>query len=392
MGIYNRSIQIPGFSFFLFGPRGTGKSTWLKQNFKSALYLNLNLSRDFLPLARDSAHIHDLLTGMEAVSSERIQWCVIDEIQKLPTLLSELQETLSEPDQKVKFAFSGSSARKLKRIETNLLAGRARVRRLFPLVSEELGFDIDIESILKFGNLPLIHTLKNKEDKIDYLDSYAQTYLNEEIKQEAVVRKLEPFVRFLSVSSLLNGQIWNVSEISRDVGVARTTVEGYLSILIDTLIVDRIEGFKLQAKVKEKSNPKFYFFDPGVVRALSSRLHQPLDAYEKGYLLETWILNELQAFASYNKTGGKVHYWGTPSQIEVDFIYTSHSRAFGIEIKNSKEWRSGYNKGLNALMNEKKIIRGIGLYRGNRVINSGGITVYPILDFLKKLWKDEIFI
>ena len=382
---FNRQFKAPRFSYFLFGPRGTGKSTWIIKEYGTEAYLNLNKATDFFPLSKDPSILKSL------IKDQNSDWFIIDEIQKLPGLLDEIQELMTDPEIKVKFILTGSSARKLKSINVNLLAGRARVRNFFTLTSQELDFNFNIDHILKYGALPQVHQLKDENDKIDYLESYTQTYLNEEIKQEAIIRKLEPFIRFLDVSALMNGQIWNNSEIAREVGVARTTIEGYLAVLIDTLIARRIEGFRPRAKVKEKSNPKFYYFDAGVVRALRSRLREPLDSLERGYLFETWILNELEAYISYHRTGSKVMYWETPQHNEVDFIYQRGNSSYGIELKSAKEWKREFNLGLQTLIQEKKIKSGLGIYRGERTLTFEGIKVYPVMEFLKKMWKDQLF-
>ena len=382
---FTRSLKAPNQSFFLFGPRGTGKSTWLKSSFKAPLYINLHSSKDYLDLVKNPALLRDLIQAADK------KWVAIDEIQKLPLLLDEIQEIMGDDSFKVQFILTGSSARKLKKKNSNLLAGRARLRNFFPLTSEELGYDFNVDELLKYGCLPTIHQLSKHQDKVDYLFSYAQTYLNEEIRQEAVVRQLEPFIRFLDVSSLLNGQIWNCSEIARDVGVARTTVEGYLSILLDTLIAEKVEGFRPQAKVKEKSNPKYYYFDSGVVRALSGNLNESLSAYEKGYLLETWILHELRAFSSYKMKMAQFSYWDIPQKAEVDFIVKVGARRFGIEIKYSKEWKTSFNDGLNVLLEKKHIQQGFGVYQGERELKQGAVRIFPLKIFLRKLWNEELF-
>jgi predicted AAA+ superfamily ATPase len=308
----------------------------------------------------------------------------------LPELLDEVQNLMLE-NKKLQFVLTGSSARKLKKIKANLLAGRARTREFFTLTSAEMDFKFNLQETLKYGCLPEVLNLETKEEKIDYLESYVQTYLNEEIKQEAIVRALEPFIRFLEVSAIMNGQIWNNSEISREVGSARTTVDGYLSVIIDTLIGYRIESFRPRAKVKEKHNPKYYYFDPGVVRALRGDLHRDIETSQIGYLFETFILNEIKAYSSYRQKKLKVFYWGTPSKNEVDFVIDDGRKKIGLELKTSQNWRAEFNTGLNTLLDGKKIHAAYGIYDGERSLVSGNITVFPVKQFLKKIWNDEIF-
>ncbi len=381
---FKRELKVPKSSFFLFGPRGTGKTTWLIENFKEALMINLLKSKDYRALLNDPSLLESW------ISAQTAKTIVVDEIQKLPELLDEIQSLMLEK-KSLQFVLTGSSARKLKKMKANLLAGRARTREFFSLTSAEMDFEFNLQDILKYGCLPETVNLKTKEEKIDYLESYVQTYLNEEIKQEAIVRALEPFIRFLEVSAIMNGQIWNCSEISREVGCGRTTVEGYLSVMIDTLIGYRIEAFRPRAKVKEKHNPKYYYFDPGVVRALSGNLNQELDSGEIGYLFETFILNELKAYSSYRQKNLKIYYWGTPSKNEVDFVIDDGRNKIALELKTSKNWKSEFNTGIQTLLEEKKIKSGYGICDGERSLVSGEVRVFPVKQFLKKLWSDEIF-
>ena len=383
---YARALPEQKHHFFLFGPRGTGKSTWLKKNYPNEIYINLNRSKDFLPLAKNPDILHQWILGRP-----KANWLIIDEVQKLPSLLGEVQEIIEdiETHNELKIILTGSSARKLKGANANLLAGRARIKSLYPFTSKELNFDFSIDEILKFGLLPTIYQLDSESEKIDYLNSYVKTYLQEEIKQEAVVRKLEPFIRFLDVTAIMNGQIWNQSEISREVGVARSTLEGYLSILIDTLLLKKVEGFRPQVKVKEKVNPKYYYFDPGVVRALSGKLQMPLDSLEKGYLFETWLFHELSAYLDYSQIIGKINYWDVPQKAEVDFILTQGNQKIGFEVKYGNSWTKDFNKGLIALKEKGQISSMFGVYQGRRPLVSEGVHVWPVKDFLKKLWAGD---
>lgn len=381
--MFKRLFQASKYSYFIFGPRGTGKSTWLTGEYQDSLYINLLKSKDYRTLVKEPELLNNWLTA----SNKKI--VVIDEIQKIPELLDEVQDIMTR-NKNIKFVLTGSSARKLKKINANLLAGRARTREFYTITSAEMDFTFDVEQILKYGCLPESLSLKDEQDKIEYLEAYVQTYLNEEIKQEAIVRSIEPFIRFLEISSIMNGQIWNNSEIARDVGVARTTIEGYLSVILDTLIATRIESYIAKAKVKEKHNPKYYFFDSGVVRALANKLQHPLDAPDKGYLFETFLLNEIRAFASYNQKKIKIQYWGTPSLNEVDFVIDTGSKKIGIELKTSKEWKRSFNSGLNVLLQEKKINTAFGVYCGDRDLSAEGITVMSVRSFLKKLWHNKI--
>lgn len=381
--MYTRIFQSPDDSFFLFGPRATGKTTWLLEHFKDSLYINLLLSKNYLSLAKNPSLLH------EWVNASKAKWVVIDEIQKVPALLDEVHQLIFEKNKR--FILTGSSARKLKRNHANLLAGRALSKHFFTLTSNELNFDFKVEDILSFGNLPQVHNLSSSEDKIMYLESYVETYLREEIQQEALVRNLDSFHRFLEVSAILNGQVLNSSNIARETGVARSSVDNYFNILSDTMLGSYLPGNKLKAKVKEVANPKFYYFDPGVVRVMNGQIRDKIESNERGFLLETWIFNELKAYVSYKNIGGDFSYWGTPGHSEVDFIWKRGKNLIGLEIKSTANWKNDYNYSLTTLLESKKIASGYGVYLGERSLVSNGIKIFPVKIFLKKLWAGEFF-
>ncbi|MBP9682206.1 MAG: ATP-binding protein [Bacteriovorax sp.] len=381
--MFKRNLIPPNDSFFLFGPRATGKTTWLESHFKDALIINLLLSKNYLSLSKDPSLLRDM------VNASKNDWVVIDEIQKVPSLLDEVHQLIHEKNKK--FVLTGSSARKLKRNHANLLAGRAFSKHFYTLTSEELNFDFLVEDILTYGNLPQVHNLSKSEDKILYLESYVETYLKEEVQQEALVRNLDSFHRFLEVSAILNGQTLNSSNIARETGVARSSVDNFFSILNETLLGNFLPGNKLKAKVKEVSNPKFYYFDPGIVRVLTNQIRDKIENTERGFLLETWIYNELKAYISYKNIGGEFSYWGTPSNSEVDFIWKRGKSAVGFEVKSSNSWKKDYNQSLTTLLESKKISRAYGIYLGDQSLKNTHIEIFPVKIFLKKLWGGEIF-
>ncbi|MEK6706646.1 MAG: ATP-binding protein [Bdellovibrionota bacterium] len=368
----------------IFGPRGTGKSTWLKQQFKPDLTINLLLSSECLAISGD----HGLLRR-RTEALPRGSKVVIDEIQKLPELLDEVHALIADHNGDYQFALTGSSARRLKRGGANLLAGRAVKREMFGLTSAEIEFDFEFDDLLRFGCLPLARTLQTSEQKADYLYSYVDMYLKEEIQQEAAVRNLSSYHRYLKHAALVNAQVLNASGISRDAAVARATVDGYFSIVEDTLLGSFLNAIQFKAKVKEVANPKFYFFDCGVVRALQGEL-DVLDSSQRGFLFETFILNEVRAYQSYSQIRGELGYWGTPGDNEVDLIWLKGRRAVGIEIKTSNRWKSDFGYGLKTLIEAKKINSAFGIYWGKDRLKDGPITVLPAMDFLKKLHRGEI--
>ena len=265
--MYTRQLTLPARSFFLFGPRGTGKTTWLRQMLPTALWFDLLRTRTFLELSQQPEEFRQRVEALR-----RGSWVVVDEVQRVPALLHEVHALISEHGRDYRFALSGSSARKLKRLDVDLLAGRVINRRFFPLTAAELRYDVEPDRVLRFGLLPQVQS--DPKYAVDTLDAYVSNYLREEIQQEALVRRLDSFARFLQVAALMNGQIVNVSGIARDAAVARPTVQGYFDTLIDTLIGFWLPAWQPRAKVKEVAHPKFYLFDCGVVRRVLSEVDQ----------------------------------------------------------------------------------------------------------------------
>lgn len=381
--MFTRLLTPQNHSFFLFGPRGTGKSTWLKQHFSRALFYDLLNTSETLRLSQYPSLLYKEVSGYP-----NIEWIVIDEVQKVPGLLDEVHRLIEE--KKVRFVLSGSSARKLKKGSSNLLAGRAIQKHLFPLVSAEVLFQFDLNSVLQFGMLPMSFTSTNKED---YLRSYVETYLKEEIKEEALTRNIGSFARFLEVAARQNGQITNVAGTSRDAEVARQTVQGYFEILKDTLIGDWLYAWKLKSSTKQISHPKFYLFDSGVARALSNRLPYPPTQEELGPLLETFILHELKAFLAYQNLYYPLYFWSRQGNIEVDFFFESKNGYVAIECKASKKWDKKFNKGLFRIQDElgKQKVKALGVYTGEKRMVWNNIHILPVHDFLKELWDGTLF-
>lgn len=381
--MFPRLLPTPRSSFFLFGPRGTGKSTWIRSRFEDAFVVNLLAAEVMLRHERDPAGFR-----AEVLAIPRNRWIVIDEVQRVPRLLDEVHFLMEEKGYK-KFALTGSSARKLKRGAANLLAGRAVVRNLFPLTAAETEFSVPASQFLHFGGMPLSVNAPNDEAREDFLRAYVTTYLAEEIRAEGLVRDLGSFHRFLEVASLAAGQKTNVSGIARDAAVSRETVRGYFEVLVDTLIGDWLPAYRPRAKVKEVALPKFYWFDPGVLHAAAGGFDQPLPGDWEGVLLEHLVHHEIRSHLHYHAVKGSLGYWATPSGSEVDFVWWHGRNVVAIEVKSSQEFRREWKNGIDALR-AGTAARAYIVYRGDRELEVDGTRVLPLETFLRLLHAGEI--
>ena len=314
----NRTLDLNNLlkrkSFFLFGPRSTGKSTLLRHQLPQVQHINLLHSAYLLRLTEDPGELRSIIESSGPVEGEQ-QWVVIDEIQKVPTLLNEVHHLIEEKGWR--FLLTGSSARRLKADGVNLLGGRAWIANLFPLTFHELGNRFDLEKTLLYGSLPHVYF---SEDPVEELAAYVTTYVNEEIKQEGLVRKIPAFLAFLKLAALTNGQMLNFAKIASDIGLAATTVREYYGILEDTLIGSVVDAWQESTKRKAIATAKFYFFDAGVGhRILDIRsLERHSDLYGRAF--EHWVYCELRAYLSYTRSLDKLCYWRSTSQFEVDFV------------------------------------------------------------------------
>lgn len=369
---FQRVIEEAQKSFFLFGARGTGKSTWLKQRFSDAKWVDLldeGLYQSYLARPEEFAQL------IEATPTK--QTIVIDEIQRLPNLLNEVHRFI-ERDQR-RFILCGSSARKLKRAGVNLLAGRATRRHMYPFLPEELANDFNLEKVLRFGSIPLIW---QSEDQKEALEDYAQMYLREEIQAEAIVRNLPAFARFLPVAALMHGQVLSISSLARDVGAHRNTVASYIEVLEDTLLAFRLPAYQANLRVKEKKHPKFYFIDPGIVRALKKNLY-PVTQEERGSLFEGWFINYIKAIGEYKKLFDEIAYWSpTNTKFEVDLLIRRGKEMIAIEIKSSSRLRKEDFYGLEAIAKLKGLKHRILIYNGNEIRKKDHIDIIPIDQFI----------
>jgi len=383
LAMYTRHLQAPRESFFLFGPRGTGKSTWLRQQLPDAHWFDLLRMPLVLELTRRPETFRARIEALPKGS-----WVVVDEVQRMPALLDEVHALLAERGKSYRFALSGSSARKLRRLEVNLLAGRAITRNFFPLTSAELEFDVALDDLLATGCLPMVRN--DPDSAIDILDAYVSTYLREEVQQEALTKDIGGFARFLEVAALCNGQVVNVTGVARDAGVTRPTVTRHFEVLVDTLLGTWLPAWRPRARIKEVQHPKFFLFDPGVARGLAGRLREPLNDTERGPLLETLVLHELRAAIAYQNLGGTLSYWRTPSGAEIDFVWERGDKRVGIEVKASKRWRSEYGSALADLKKEGRITAAFGVYTGGERLKERDLTALPFVEFTRDLTAGKV--
>jgi predicted AAA+ superfamily ATPase len=361
-------------SFFLFGPRGTGKTTWVKSAFPKAAYIDLLEAELFNDLTANPQRLSNFIPlGFK-------DWVIIDEVQRIPELLHEVHRLIET--KKYRFILTGSSPRKLKRKGPNLLAGRALTLSMHPFSVAELGNDFQLDHSLRYGQLPSVYT---EADPKKYLEAYVRTYLEEEIRQEGLTRNLSAFARFLEAASFSQGSVLSISSVARECHVERKVVESYFSILEDLMIGYRIPIFSKKAKRRLIVHPKFYFFDVGVYRTL--RPMGPLDTPEEvdGVALETLFLQELIALNSALDLGYKIFYWRTSNGKEVDFVLYGPKGLLSFEIKRTSRITSAMLGGLKSFMADYPMAKAYFVYGGNRRMYEGKIEVVPVLEILKNL-------
>ena len=380
---YSRLIRPPGQSFFLLGVRGVGKSTWARHRLPDARYI------DLLDEARYQDYLADpSLFAADLQTATPHSWTVVDEIQRLPNLLNEVHRHIE--NRRLNFALLGSSARKLKASGVNMLAGRALYKTMHPLTAAELGDDFDLNAVLETGTIPLIW---DAAERRSVLESYVRHYLREEIRAEGLVRNLPGFARFLPVAALYHGQVINISGIARDCGVARTTVQGYLDILEDTLLATRLPAFQPRLRVRERHHPKLYWVDSGLVRALK-KLHGPIAPEERGALLEGWVLHLLRAHAEEDELFDDLHYWAPhpATRNEVDFLLRQGNELVAIEVKSQSRYHTGMLPGLRAIAQLQGLVRRVLVYGGKRSFRTeDGIDVWSTDRLLQALLDNALW-
>ncbi|MFO7870355.1 MAG: ATP-binding protein [Kiritimatiellia bacterium] len=373
----NRIALMSATSFFLFGPRGSGKSMWLNHACPEAHVVNLLDETTYQRLLANPALFADELRPLKPR-----QWVLVDEVQRLPGLLNEVHRFIEE--RSLRFILCGSSARKLKRDSVNLLAGRALKCAMHPFTPEELGERFDLDEALRHGLLPIVWDSPDRDAR---LQAYSQLYLREEIQAEALVRNLAGFARFLPIAALYHGQIINVSNIARDAGVARTTVSGHLDILEETLLCFRLPAYDAKLRVRERKLPKWYWCDPGIVRSMKG-VYGPDAPEERGALFEGLVAQTIRAYRDYRSICDDFFYWSPAGAVstEVDFLLRRGNRFIAVEVKSGRRFERSWCRGLGAIAPLEGLCRRIIVYpRGPRLATQDGIDVLAFTEFASEL-------
>lgn len=385
--MYKRLIQPDSNkSFFLFGPRQTGKTAYVKSLLADEdLYFDLLPQRNFLRYAKDVGRLREEI--LAHARSHKHFTCVIDEIQKLPALLDEVHELIESHGPR--FILTGSSSRKLRRGGANLLAGRAYTYHLFPLTPDELGPEFDLNRALRVGTLPILWRNRD-EDATEFLRAYTETYLREEVATEGLVRNIGPFSHFLDIMAANDGEIVNYSNIARECAVSVKTVQQYYQILEDTFVAYRLPAWTVSPRKRLVSHPKFYLFDPGITNALTHSLHDPLPAGSKGRRFEQFVIGQIMAAIEYRRLGWQVSYWRTNHGAEVDLLIARGRKILAaVEIKSSENIARETLSGLKSFMSSHPGVPGyvLGHEQRKRLLGDD-VFLLNWDDFLASLSKD----
>ncbi len=372
-----RLLELPSdYSFFLFGPRGVGKSTLLHGHFpmEKTLFIDLLDVETETRLLRDPGYIQSIVENLPS----HISCVVIDEVQKYPAVLNEVHRQIEKNKKRI-FGLTGSSARKLKHGQANLLAGRAFTYTLYPLTSSELGTKFVLNDALRFGTLPGLFQFENEQYKIEFLNSYTRTYLKEEIYAEGFVRKLPQFASFLSLLAQENGNVLSLTKLASDIGVDTKTIRAYIEILEDTLLGFLLPAFAKSLRSRQKTHPKFYLFDTGVKRALTGMLQVPLlpETSDYGRAYEHFWILEIMRWCSYRRLDYRFSYFST-HDVEIDLVVERPGRpTLFIEIKSTTAVKRGSLRALSQLVTGFSDRKGILLCREPIFRQVGEVGICP---------------
>ncbi len=375
-----RFLTLPQGSFFLFGPRGTGKTTWVRSMLPGALVVDLLESEEYRRLSARPERLAERVRGAPAGSH-----VVIDEVQRVPELLN-VVHSLMQSGRGHRFVLTGSSARKLRRGGVNLLAGRAALHTMHPFMAGELGSRFELGASLRLGTVP---TVVDSDDPKSALAAYGALYVEQEVRAEGLARDVGSFSRFLEAVAFSHAATLNVSEVARECETSRSTVAGYLELLEDLLLAFRLPVFTRRAKRRLVSHPRFFYFDCGVFRSL--RPAGPLDrpAEMDGAALEGLVAQHLRGWLAYSGSDARLHYWRTRGGAEVDFVLYGTPGLWAFDVMNSARVRPADLRGLAAFGGEYPEARRILLYRGELRLVRRGVLCLPVSDFLPSLSPEQ---
>ncbi len=374
-----RKLDVAGVletkSCFLFGPRQCGKSSLVRETMPAAHVFNLLSGDTFAHLARNPNYIDETCRDERPI--------VIDEIQKMPSLLDEVHRLIEEKGKR--FLLTGSSARKLRKGGVNLLGGRARIRNLHPFSAGELGNAFELDRAINYGLVPGIWFSDDPEED---LAGYVSLYLEQEIMQEGATRNLPAFSRFLEVAALTNGEQVNFQSIASDAQIPRSTVQEYFKILKDTLLASEVPAWRKGRSRKTVETAKFYMFDTGVARRLSGRKKLVRGTPEYGHAFENWVMHEISSYADALRRDAEISYWRTRTNLEVDFVVNDE---VAIEVKTTRSATKSDMKGLAAIGDEGAWRHRILVSDEPRPREVDGIAILPWREFIDRLWSGNLF-
>lgn len=380
----NRKLTLPSQqSFFLFGARQTGKSTLIQSLFPERIMSFDLLKADaLLKYSKDPSLFRKEI--IQQAKHQTIDHIFVDEIQRIPALLDEIQHLM--PQFPLQFILTGSSARKLKRGGANLLAGRAIEYHLFPLTWFELADRFDLDATLRFGSLPPVVSAETDDLKADILSAYANVYLREEIQSEGIVRNLGGFARFLDLAAEHSGELLSFTSMARECQLPVKTVQNYYQILEDTLIGFRLMPWRKSLRKRLVAHPKFYLFDTGVTNAILRRLKAPLESSLKGKLFEQWLILETYRYLQYSRSEANMYFWRSNIGTEVDVMIEKYGKVtHAFEIKSTERPSSGDLNGLKSFREDHPQARCCLICCAEHSYESQGIIILPWQEFLKDI-------
>ncbi len=375
-----RFLPLPRGSFFLFGPRGTGKTTWLRSVLPHALVVDLLKPEEYRRLSARPERLRGLVRATAPGTD-----IVVDGVQRVPELLNVVHD-LMETGNGRRFVLTGSSARKLRRGGVNLLAGRAVLRSMHPFMAGEMGAAFDLAASLRLGTVP---TVVSSEDPGSALAAYAALYVEQEVRAEGLARDVGSFSRFLEAAAFSHAATLNVSELARECETSRNTVAGYIELLEDLLLSFRLPVFTRRAKRRLVAHPRFFYFDCGVYRSLcpAGPLDRPTEL--AGPALEGLVAQHLRAWLAYSGDDARLYYWRTRGGAEVDFVVYGTTGLWAFDVMNADRVRPADLRGLKSFGDEYPEARRILLYRGQERLVRRDVLCVPVEEFLPGLNPEQ---